>query len=162
VAIVRIRPAQPEDVPLIMDLIRQLADYERAADAVTGTEAELSNALFGEDAVAEAVIAEVEGRPAGFAIFYRTFSTWLCRPGMWLEDLFVLPSERRGGIGRALLEHLAGLTLARGYARLEWSALTWNTPAIDFYTALGAAQLDEWQVFRVTGPALRELAGEAV
>jgi GNAT superfamily N-acetyltransferase len=159
---VQIRPAHLNDVPLIMDLIRQLADYERAPEAVTGSEAELSEALFGEDAVAEAVIAELEGRAAGFAVFYRTFSTWLCRPGLWLEDLFVLPAERRSGVGRALLEHLAQLALARGYARLEWSALKWNTPAIDFYDAIGAAQLDEWQVFRLTGTSLRELAGETV
>ena len=158
---VQIRPAQPEDVPLLMDFIRQLAEYERAPNAVTGDEPLLGEALFGQHAVAEAVIAEVEGEPLGFAIFYRTFSTWLCRPGIWLEDLFVLPSRRRSGVGRALLRHLAQLAVARGYGRLEWSALKWNTPATDFYATIGATPLEEWQVFRLAGSTLQELAGEA-
>jgi GNAT superfamily N-acetyltransferase len=157
----RIRPAEPRDVPLLLELIRDLAEYERAVEAARGTEDLLHRALFGENAVAEAVIAEVNGVPAGFAIYYRTFSTWQCLPGLWLEDLFVVPAHRRGGIGRALLSHLAQLAVTRGYGRVEWSALKWNTPAIDFYGSLEAFALDEWQVFRLTGSPLRALAGEA-
>jgi len=157
----RIRAARPDDVPLLLDLIRQLADYERAPDQVTGTEALLHQALFAENAVIEAVIAEVGPEPAGFALFYRTFSTWLCLPGIWLEDLFVVPTHRRGGVGRALLGHLARLAVARGYGRMEWSALRWNTPAIDLYTSIGAVPLEEWQFFRLAGSRLRNLAGEA-
>jgi len=145
-------------VPLLLDLIRQLAEYERAVEQAVGTEELLHRSLFGEDPVVEAVIAERDGEPVGFALFYRTFSTWLCRPGMWLEDLFVLPSRRRGGVGRALLEHLAQVSLERGYERMEWSALKWNTPAIDFYTSIGAAALEEWESFRLTGAPLRKLA----
>ncbi len=148
-------------MPLLLALIRELAAYERAADQVLGTEELLSEALFGEDAVAEAVIAEVDGEPAGFALFYRTFSTWQCLPGMWLEDLFVSVAHRRGGIGRILLSHLARLAISRGYGRLEWSALEWNTPALDFYESIGATRLAEWREFRLSGASLREVAGQA-
>lgn len=147
-------------MPLLFALIRELAEYERAADQVIGTEQLLFEALFGDDAVAEAVIAEVDGEPAGFALFYRTFSTWLCLPGLWLEDLFVSAAHRRGGIGSALLSHLAQLAISRGYRRLEWSALDWNTPALDFYESIGATRLAEWREFRLSGAALREVAGQ--
>jgi GNAT superfamily N-acetyltransferase len=155
---VQIRPATPADVPLILSLVRELAHYERAADQVLGTEAQLHDGLFGEDHVAETVIAEVDGQAAGFALFFPTFSTWLCRPGLWLEDLYVSPTHRRGGVGQALLVHLAKLAVARGYGRVEWSVLDWNKPAIDFYVSLGAAPLDDWTVFRLAGQQLRSVA----
>ncbi len=153
-----IRPAEPADVPLLLDLIRELADYERAAHRVTGTEDALAGALFGERPAAEAVIAEVDAEPAGFALYFTTFSTWLCRPGIWLEDLFVRPAHRRAGVGRQLLSHLAALAVRRGCARLDWSALTWNTPALDFYAGLGAERLDEWAGHRLEGSALERVA----
>ncbi len=154
-----IRPATPDDVPLVMRLIRELAEYERAADRVLGSEELLSDALFGNDPLAEAVIARRDGQPAGFALFYRTFSTWLCRPGMWLEDLYVSPAHRRGGVGQALLTHLAQIAVRRGYGRMEWEALDWNTPAIDFYESLGAHRLGDWAGFQLEGPSLVQLAG---
>jgi GNAT superfamily N-acetyltransferase len=153
-----IREAGESDVPLIFSFVLELAEYERAAHEVVGTEPMLADALFGEDRVAEAVIAELDGEPAGFALFYRTFSTWQARPGMWLEDLYVTPERRRDGVGRALLEHLARLAVRRGCGRLEWSALTWNTPALRFYEKLGAEVLDEWQVHRLDGEALERFA----
>ena len=142
-----------------MSLIRELALYERAADAVVGTEELLHTALFGSEAAAEAVIAEVGGEPAGFALFFRTFSTWLCLPGLWLEDLYVSPAHRRSGVGRALLTYLAQLAVKRGYGRVEWSVLHWNTPALDFYESIGARQMEEWRVLRLTGAPLRAVAG---
>lgn len=148
-------------MPLLLAMVRELATYERAAERVTGTEAQLERALFGERPAAEAVIAEADGEPAGFALYFTTFSTWLCQPGIWLEDLFVRPEHRRGGVGRALLSHLAALAVDRGCARLDWSALSWNTPALDFYAALGAERLDEWAIHRLEGPALDRVAGEA-
>jgi GNAT superfamily N-acetyltransferase len=157
----RIRDAEPGDVELIFSLIIELADYERARERVVGTPELLAASLFGDDAVAEAVIAEVDGETAGFALWFRTFSTWLCRPGLWLEDLYVSPDQRRGGIGRALLVHIARLAVERGYGRVEWSALHWNTPALDFYEAQGAEMLHEWRVHRLDGESLRRLAGEA-
>jgi GNAT superfamily N-acetyltransferase len=155
---VQIRPAQAADVPLLLSFVRELADYERAPEQVVGTEELLHDGLFGENAVAEAVIAEHAGEPAGFALFFRTFSTWLCRPGLWLEDLYVSPAHRRAGIGRLLLAHIASIAMQRGYGRVEWSVLKWNTPAIDFYEALGAVPLEEWQVFRLTGSPLQAVA----
>jgi GNAT superfamily N-acetyltransferase len=156
----RIRDAEPADVELIFSLIVELADYERARDRVVGTPELLSASLFGDDRVAEAVIAEVGGEAAGFALWFRTFSTWLCRPGLWLEDLYVSPDQRRGGVGRALLAHIARIAVERGYGRVEWSALHWNTPALDFYEALGAEIMDEWHVHRIEGEALERVAGE--
>jgi GNAT superfamily N-acetyltransferase len=153
----QIRPAGRADVPLLFSLVRALADYERAPERVTGSEAMLDAALFGPAAVAEAVLAEREGAAIGFALFYTTFSTWQCLPGMWLEDLFVLPEQRRGGVGRRLLAHLAAIAGERGYGRLEWSALDWNTPAIDFYRGIGAEMLGEWEHFRLEGEALSAL-----
>ena len=156
----RIREAEPTDVELIFSLVVELADYERARDRVVGTPELLSAALFGDDSVAEAVIAEVDGETAGFALWFRTFSTWLSRPGLWLEDLYVSPDQRRAGVGRALLTHIARIAVERGYGRVEWSALHWNTPALDFYEALGAERLHEWQVHRLEGGALQRVAGE--
>jgi GNAT superfamily N-acetyltransferase len=155
---VRIREARPDDVELIFSLIVELADYERAAERVVGTPELLADALFGSDPAAEAVIAEVDGQPAGFALWFRTMSTWLCRPGLWLEDLYVSPRQRRAGIGRALLGDVARLAVERGYGRVEWSALHWNTPALDFYEALGAERLHEWRVHRLDGEALQRIA----
>jgi GNAT superfamily N-acetyltransferase len=155
-----IRPARPDDAPLIHALIVELATYERDPDAVHATPALLHEALFADDPVAECLIAELDGRPAGFALFYRTFSTWEGRPGIWLEDLFVMPERRRGGVGRALLRELAAITVQRGYTRLEWNALDWNTLALDFYVGIGAERKSEWELHRLTGDALAALAGE--
>jgi GNAT superfamily N-acetyltransferase len=152
---VHIRPAHPDDVGVIFDLVCQLADYERAPDQVVGNPALLGEALFGPDPAAEALIAEVAGAPAGFALFYRTFSTWECRPGIWLEDLYVAEGQRRGGVGTRLLDAVVELARQRGYTRVEWSALNWNTPALRFYAAHGAERLDEWLVHRLDGEALR-------
>ena len=159
----RIRDARPQDVGLIYDWIVELAEYERAREEVRGTPAELEDALFGGQPTAEAVIAEArEGdagwRPAGFALFHLTFSTWECRPGIWLEDLYVPPAQRRGGVGGALVSHLAKVTLERGYTRLQWAALDWNTPALDFYVKIGAARLDEWKIHRLDGESLAKVA----
>jgi GNAT superfamily N-acetyltransferase len=156
----RIRDAEPSDVELIYALIVELADYERAADRVTGTREMLSDALFGAEPACEAVIVEVDGEPAGFALWFQTFSTWLCKPGLWLEDLYVRPDRRRGGVGRALLQHVARVAVDRGYGRVEWSALHWNTPALEFYEALGAERMHEWQVHRLEGEALAGVAEE--
>jgi GNAT superfamily N-acetyltransferase len=155
---VTIRPATPQDAALILRFIRELAEFEREPDAVKATEESLSHALFGEQS-AEAVIAEQEGKPMGFALFFHNFSTWTGRKGLYLEDLYVTPEARGSGVGTALLRHLAGIALDRDCGRFEWAVLDWNTPAIDFYTAMGAESLDEWRVRRVTGDALAKLAG---
>jgi GNAT superfamily N-acetyltransferase len=141
-----------------MGLIRGLAEYERLADQVTGDAALLRQHLFGAGPVAEAAIAEVDATPVGFALWYTTFSTFLCRPGLWLEDLFVRPEHRRGGVGRNLLAHVASVAVARGYGRLEWTVLDWNQPALDFYRSLGARPLDDWITHRVDGESLAQLA----
>lgn len=154
----RIRPAERSDVALLFSLISELAEYERAADRVTGNEQLLEAALFGEPPLAEAVIAEVDAAPAGFALFFRTFSTWLCTPGLWLEDLYVRPEYRRAGVGGALLRHVARLAAQRNCGRVKWSALDWNDPAVAFYERLGAKRLEEWQLFRLDGPTLARLA----
>jgi GNAT superfamily N-acetyltransferase len=153
-----IRPATPQDVALILRFVRELAEFEREPDAVKATEESLSYALFNERS-AEAVIAEQEGKPMGFALFFHNFSTWTGRKGLYLEDLYVTPEARGSGVGTALLRHLAGIALDRDCARFEWAVLDWNTPAIDFYTAMGADSLDEWRIRRVTGDALVKLAG---
>ncbi len=163
---VRIRDARREDVGLIFGWVVELADYERAPDQVRGTPELLEEALFGPQPSAEGLIAETGGQempwqPAGFAVFCRTFSTWECRPGIWLEDLYVPPVGRRAGVGGALLARLAEITLARGYTRLEWAALDWNTPALDFYIKLGAARLEEWKLHRLDGEALAAVAARA-
>jgi GNAT superfamily N-acetyltransferase len=151
---VQIRAAEPEDVPLLHSLIVGLAEYERAAERVTGTQEMLADALFGRRPHAEAVLAIVDGEAAGFALFFGTFSTWLCLPGLSLEDLYVRPEHRRGGIGRALLTHVAAVAVARGCGRVEWSVLNWNAPAIAFYESLGAETMHEWDTLRLSGDAL--------
>jgi GNAT superfamily N-acetyltransferase len=159
--LVKIRWADPADVELIFSLICELAEYERARQEVTGNPDRLRHALFGPDPEAEAVIAECQGDAVGFALFYRTFSTWECRPGIWLEDLYVRPARRRSGVGGALLARVAEITLERGWARLEWAALNWNTPALDFYARLTARQLDEWIMHRLDERALERVFGPA-
>jgi GNAT superfamily N-acetyltransferase len=158
---VRIRPARPDDVELIHSLIVELATYERAPEQVTGTPEMLAESLFADHPAAEALIAERDGVPVGFALFHGTFSTWECRPGIWLEDLYVSPQHRRGGVGAVLLGHLARLAVERGCARLEWNALDWNEPALDFYRRMGATRLSDWQLHRLDGDALRRVAAAA-
>ncbi|MGE0639347.1 MAG: N-acetyltransferase family protein [Thermoanaerobaculia bacterium] len=155
---IRLRFATAEDVPLVLELIRGLADYEKLAHEVVTDEAGLARSLFGERRVAEVVIAEWEGEPAAFALFFHNFSTFLGRPGIYLEDLFVKPDFRGRGIGETLLAFLAALAVERGCGRLEWAVLDWNEPAIRFYQRLGAQAMDEWTVYRVTGDALPALA----
>ncbi len=155
-----IRPAEPADVPVIADLIRQLARYEKLEDEVVLTKERLSAGLFGARPYAEAVLAEEEGEPIGFALFFHTFSTFLAMPGMYLEDLFVLPDHRGRGVGHALLAHLARLAVERGCGRLEWAVLNWNREAIRFYERLGARPNSEWTVYRLAGQALLALGGE--
>jgi GNAT superfamily N-acetyltransferase len=157
-AAVSIRAAAPDDVPLIRSLIAELAEYERAPEAAVGTDELIARALFGTPPHAEAVIASLDGEAAGFALFFGTFSTWLSRPGIWLEDLFVRPAYRGAGVGRALLAHVASIAVARDCPRLEWTVLKWNTPAIGFYERLGAVGMDEWQTMRLTGEALGTVA----
>ena len=154
----RIRGAEPADVVPMFSMIVELAEYERAREQITGTPELLAEALFGPRRSAEALIAERDRHPAGFALFYSSFSTWECRSGIWLEDLYVPPRERRAGVGQALLSHLASLAVVRGCPRLEWSALDWNALALDFYAKIGAERLPEWQLHRLSGEALRELA----
>jgi GNAT superfamily N-acetyltransferase len=154
-----LRPASQSDVDTVYELIVALAEYEHLRHLVTGTRELLEMALFGPRANAEAVIAEVDSTPVGFALFFHTFSTFLCRPGLWLEDLFVVPEHRRAGIGRLLLSHVAKVAVERGCARMEWSALNWNEPALQFYAALGAETLSEWQTLRLQGESLRALGG---
>jgi len=156
---IRIEPARERDVPLILELIRGLAEYERLADQCIATEARLREALFGAQPAAEVLLAYADDQPAGFALFFHNFSTFLGRRGLYLEDLFVKPEFRRLGIGRRLLAGLARIAVERGCGRFEWSVLDWNEPAIEFYKRLGAKPLDEWTIFRVTGGALTELAG---
>ncbi|MEQ1508872.1 MAG: GNAT family N-acetyltransferase [Sphingopyxis sp.] len=160
-----IRTATPADLPLIAELIRALADYERLADAVHFDEAALAEHLFGHNGgrgpYAEVIIGEVDGTPQGFALFFHNYSTFEGRPGLYLEDLFVRPDARGAGLGKALLAHLAALAVARGCARLEWSVLDWNAPAIAFYKSLGAEPMDEWTVMRLDGDALDVLSSQA-
>ena len=154
----RVRSAEPADVPVLLELVRELAAYEREPDAVEATEGMLAAALFGPAPAASCSVALVDGEVAGFALWYVTFSTWRGRPGLWLEDLFVRPSARGRGLGKALLRELAQVCVARGYARFEWWVLDWNAPAIGFYRSLGAVPQQEWTTFRVDGDALRALA----
>jgi GNAT superfamily N-acetyltransferase len=150
-----IRPATPGDIPTLVTLIKALADFEQLSHEVTGSAEDLHRSLFGERPYAEAALAWVDGTPVGMALFFHNFSTFLMKPGIYLEDLFVLPEFRRQGIGRALLVHVGKLALQRGCGRYEWNVLDWNTPAIKFYQAMGAELKHEWRVCRVTGAALK-------
>jgi GNAT superfamily N-acetyltransferase len=155
---VHITAATEGDVPLILELIRGLAIYEKLEDQMIATEAVLRDSLFGQANGAECVIARVDGRAAGFALYFHNFSTWLGRRGLYLEDLFVLPASRGHGVGKALLVHLAGVALERGCGRFEWQVLDWNKSARDFYENLGAKAITGWINYRVTGEALKRLA----
>jgi GNAT superfamily N-acetyltransferase len=154
-----IRPATPADIPQILAFIRALAAYEREPDAVTATEEDLLNHGFGPNPFYFCLIADHDGQPAGFAFYFFNYSTWKGRPGLYLEDLFVQPEYRGLGIGKALLERVAAVAVENGCPRLQWEVLDWNTPAIDFYRAMGAEFLDEWRNVRVSGDALKRLAG---
>lgn len=154
----RIRDAAPGDAALILSLIRELAEYEKLLHEVTATEARLRASLFGPKPMAECVIAEQDGKPAGFALFFHNYSTFLGQPGLYLEDLYVKPALRGRGIGKKLLSHLARLALHRGCGRFEWAVLDWNEPAIRFYKSLGVRMMDEWRINRLTGEALERLA----
>jgi len=156
-----IRFAAEADVPLILSLIRELAEYERLSADVVADEASLKEYLFGGRRYAETLLAFFEGRSAGFALFFHNFSTFLCRPGIYLEDLFVRPEFRGKGIGKALLQFLGRLAVERKCGRLEWAVLNWNEPAIGFYKNLGARVMDEWTVFRLAGEALHRLADKS-
>jgi len=157
----QIRPARVEDVSIILELIRDLATYERAPDEVIATEEQLVDVLFGERPAAEVLLAFERESPVGFALFFHNFSTWLGRPGLYLEDLFVKPEKRGKGYGRALLVELAKIAMERGCGRMEWAVLVWNEPAIKFYRALGAKPMDEWTVFRLTRDGIERLANAA-
>lgn len=155
---ISLRLATEQDIPTILQFIQGLAEYEKLADQVVATEEKLQQTLFGAHRYAEVVIAECQQQAAGFALFFHNYSTFLAKPGIYLEDLFVLPQYRGKGLGKALLQYLAKLAVERGCGRLEWSVLDWNQPAIDFYQAQGATMLDDWRINRVTGPALVKLA----
>lgn len=156
---IAVRAAAPGDEALVLRFVRELALFEREPEAVTASEADFAAALSGAAPAAEAVIAELDGEPIGFALFFHNFSTWTGRRGLYLEDLYVTPAARGRGVGRTLLRHLAGIAVDRGCARFEWSVLDWNEGAIAFYRALGAVGMEEWTVQRVAGDALRRLAG---
>lgn len=156
-----VREATEGDVPLILSFIRELAAYERLSHEVVATEEALRANLFGEHRYAEVLIAEHDGAPAGFALFFHNFSTFLGKPGIYLEDLYVKPEFRGAGIGKKLLAHLARLAKERDCGRLEWWVLDWNEPSIGFYEKLGAVPMDDWTVYRISGTALEELASGA-
>ena len=153
-----VRPVRPDDVPTVLALVRELAAYERAEHEARMTADQLHTALFGEAPALFGHVAETpDGEVAGFALWFRTFSTWLGRHGIWLEDLFVSPDHRGGGLGKALLTRLAQIAVERGYGRVEWWVLDWNTPSIDFYRSLGAQPQEGWTVYRLDGDALAAL-----
>lgn len=153
-----IKPAVLADVPVILRLIQELAEYERAPDDAVATEAQLREVLFGDNPAAEVLLAYEEREPIGFAVYFFNFSTWLGRPGLYLEDLFVRPEARGKGYGRALLTRLAQIASERGCGRMEWAVLDWNEPAIQFYKKLGAVPIEEWTVFRLTSDGIAALA----
>lgn len=155
---IEIRPATEADAQLLFDLILELASYEKMADQVAGDAEVLRRSLF-EEKAAEALLLETsDGEAVGYAIFFTTFSTFACRSGIWLEDVYVRPEHRRGGIGRLVMEHLANLALDRGHVRLDWVALEWNEPALNFYEQLGARRLDDWKLLRLEKDGIRRLA----
>jgi GNAT superfamily N-acetyltransferase len=153
-----IRSAKVDDCGTILGFIRALAEYEKLTHACVATEELIRDNLFGPRPAAEVLIAWVNEQPVGFALFFTTFSTFLGKPGIWLEDLFVLPNSRGAGVGKQLLKRVAGLAVERGYGRLEWSVLDWNEPSIGFYKSMGAVAMDEWTTYRLTGDALRVAA----
>jgi GNAT superfamily N-acetyltransferase len=153
-----IRPAQPQDVAAIYTLIRELAEYERSLDEVVATQDLLASSLFGPEPAVFAHVAEHEGSVVGFALWFLSYSTWLGTHGIYLEDLYVTPAMRGSGLGKALLAELAGICVQRGYGRLQWWVLDWNSAAIGFYRSVGAVAMDEWTVFRLTGRPLADLA----
>ncbi len=153
-----IRPATEADVETLFGLILELAEYEKLTDAVRGDAKVLRRSLF-EQRAAEALLVEADSEAVGYAIFFTTFSTFECRSGVWVEDVYVRPDRRRDGIGQAVMEHLAALALERGDVRLEWCALDWNEPALRFYDKLGATRLDEWKLLRLERDGMRRLAG---
>jgi GNAT superfamily N-acetyltransferase len=157
----RIRPATPGDCSLMLAFVRELAEYERAPDAVVATEADFLRDGFGPNAKFRAEIAEQDGAPAGFALYFYNWSTWLGRPGLYLEDLFVRPTFRGRGIGKALLLHLAQVAAREGCGRFQWQVLDWNTPSIEFYESLGAKRMGEWLTMRVEGDAIARMAALA-
>jgi GNAT superfamily N-acetyltransferase len=154
-----LRPAVPADAPLILQFIRELAEYEREPQAAVATEADILRYAFSEHPLVYVTMADWDGQPAGFALWFLNFSTWEGKPGIYLEDLFVRPALRGKGIGKALLQHLAATAVREGWTRFVWQVLDWNTPAIEFYEAHGAKVLREWLTCRVSGEALERLAG---
>ena len=158
---VRIAPAREEDVPAILRLIRALADYEKLTDQVVATEGDVRRAIFGERPLVEVVMAFAGEQPIGFALFFHNFSTFVGRPGLYLEDLFVVPEWRGRGVGRRLLAHLARIAVERNCGRMEWAVLEWNEPAIGFYRRIGADVMDDWRLCRLTGDALATVARSA-
>jgi GNAT superfamily N-acetyltransferase len=157
---VTVRPIRPDDVPAVVGLVRELAEYEEAPQEARMTEAQLAAALFGDSPRLFGHVAVADGDVVGMALWFLNFSTWRGTHGVYLEDLYVRPGHRGGGLGRELLRTLAELCVQRGYGRLEWSVLDWNTPSIDFYRAAGAVPMDEWTVFRLTDDALTAFAGD--
>lgn len=153
-----IDPATERDVPLLLDFIKALAEYERLSDHVVATETGLAESLFGPRPAADVVIARVDAEAVGFALWFYNYSTFLGRRGLYLEDLFVLPAWRGRGVGQALLTHLARVAVERGCGRMEWAVLDWNEPAIRFYTRIGAQRMDDWTLYRLTGDALATVA----
>jgi len=156
----RVQPAVESDVPVILNFIRKLAEYEKLSHLVVATEENIREHVFGSNPVAEVLLAYWGSEPVGFALYFRNFSTFLGQAGIYLEDLFVEPGHRGKGIGKALLKQLAKIALERGYGCLEWAVLDWNIPSIEFYRSLGAIPLDEWTAYRLTGEALHRLAGQ--
>lgn len=155
---ISIRPATAVDAQLVFDFIVELAVYEKAKHEVKTNLAELGENLFGPAAKARALICNVDGKPAGYAVYFYTFSTWLGKNGIWLEDVYISPAHRGKGAGKALLKHVAQVAVSEGCGRFEWSVLDWNTPSIEFYKSLGAKHMEEWHIYRVTGDALTRLA----
>jgi GNAT superfamily N-acetyltransferase len=160
VGAIDIRAAAPEDVHVIGTFIRELAAYEKLAHEVTATDEDIHRALFGARPVVEALLASLDGETVGYALFFPNFSTFLAKPGLYLEDLYVRPAARGAGVGRALLERLASIAVERGWGRFEWAVLDWNEPSIAFYKKMGATAMHDWTIFRLTGDSLTRLAGK--
>jgi GNAT superfamily N-acetyltransferase len=157
---IEIRSATTADAQLIFDFIVELAVYEKAKQEVVTSVEEITVTLFGPAAKARALVCSIDGKPAGYAVYFYNYSTWLGRNGIWLEDVYVTPAYRGRGAGKALLKHVAGIAVKENCGRFEWSVLNWNTPSIEFYESLGAQPLDEWTIYRLTGDALRKLGSE--